>query len=173
MIVWINGAFGSGKSTTAELLHSKIKFSHIYDPEQVGYFLWDSFPTEMKKKGDFQDIEIWRSINYQVIKHMHDNYNGILIIPMTIANIDYYNQIIGNLIEDGVEIYHFILNADKENIKHRLISRGERENSWAEQQINRCLQAFNSNNNGEKINTNNLNVEQVVNIIMKKIDRGE
>ena len=100
---------------------------------------------------------------------MHDNYNGILIIPMTITNIDYYNQIMGNLIEDGVEAYHFILNADKENIKHRLISRGERENSWAEQQIDRCLEAFKSNINGKKINTNNLSVEQVVNIIIKKI----
>ena len=39
-----------GKSITAELLHSKIEFSHIYDPEQVGYFLWDSFPKEMKQK---------------------------------------------------------------------------------------------------------------------------
>lgn len=35
MIIWIKGAFGSGKSTTAELLHSKIEFSHIYDPELV------------------------------------------------------------------------------------------------------------------------------------------
>lgn len=169
MIIWINGAFGSGKSTTAELLHSKLEFSHIYDPEQAGYFLWGSFPIEMKEKGDFQDIEIWRSINYQILKHMHDNYDGTLIIPMTIINIDYYNQIIGNLIEDGVELYHFILNVEKENIKHRLISRGEGENSWAEQQIDRCLQAFKSNINGEKINANNLNVEQVVNIIMKKI----
>ncbi|MDR3598044.1 hypothetical protein [Clostridium sp.] len=50
MIIWINGAFGSGKSTIAELLHSKIELSHIYDSEQVGYFLGDSFPTEMNVK---------------------------------------------------------------------------------------------------------------------------
>ncbi|MVX65671.1 tunicamycin resistance protein [Clostridium chromiireducens] len=172
MIIWINGAFGSGKSTTAELLHSKIEFSHIFDPEQVGYFLWDNFPAELKEKGDFQDIEIWRSINYQIIKHMHDNYNGVLIIPMTITDINYYNQIIGNLIENGVEVYHFILNADKENIESRLICRGECENSWAKQQIDRCLQAFARDINGEKINTNSVNVEQVVNVIMKKITMG-
>jgi len=50
MIIWLNGAFGIGKSTIAELLHSKIEISHKYDPEQVGYFLWDSFPTEMKEE---------------------------------------------------------------------------------------------------------------------------
>lgn len=38
MIIWINGALGSGKSTTAELLNLNIELSHIYDPEQVGYF---------------------------------------------------------------------------------------------------------------------------------------
>lgn len=52
-----------------------------------------------------------------------------------------------------------------------IIGRGECENSWAEQKIDRCLQAFKSNINGKKINTNNLNVKQVVNIIMKKIIR--
>ncbi|MFT8348380.1 tunicamycin resistance protein [Clostridium saccharoperbutylacetonicum] len=169
MIVWINGPFGVGKSSTAELLHSKIESSHLYDPEQVGYFLWDNFPKEMKEKGDFQELEIWRSINYQIIKHMDDNYNGIIIIPMTITNIEYYNQIMGRLLEDGVKVYHFILNAYKEEIKHRLISRGEREESWAEQQIDRCLHAFKFNINGEKINTNNLKIEQVVDIIMKRI----
>lgn len=169
MIIWLNGAFGSGKSTIAELLRSKIELSHIYDPEQVGYFLWHVFPENMKKKGDFQDLEIWRSINYQIIKHMYDNYEGTLIIPMTITNMDYYNQIIGNFINDGVKIYHFVLDADKENIKKRLINRGECENSWAEQQIDRCLQAFENTVDGEKINTNNLSAEELANIIIKKI----
>lgn len=33
MIIWVNGAFGSGKSTIAEMLKSKIENSHLYDPE--------------------------------------------------------------------------------------------------------------------------------------------
>ncbi|MGN0144573.1 MAG: AAA family ATPase [Clostridium sp.] len=170
MIIWINGAFGSGKSTTAELLKLKIENSHIYDPEQVGYFLWDNFPVEMKEKGDFQDMKIWRSINYQIIKHMYDNYSGVIIIPMTITNQEYYEDIIGNLIKDKVKIYHFILTADKTTIKQRLINRGECENSWAELQIDRCLQAFESTIKGRKINTNNLSTKQVVDVILKNLD---
>ncbi|QSX04994.1 AAA family ATPase [Sedimentibacter sp. zth1] len=168
MIIWLNGAFGSGKSTIADLLHQKIEFSHIYDPEQVGYFLWDNFPGKMKRKGDFQNIEIWRNINYQIIKHMNDNYNGVIIIPMTIVNIDCYNQIIGKLINDGVDIHHYILDADKEIIKKRLLNRGEEENSWAEQQIDRCFQAFDSKISGEKIDTNKFNLKETVNIIIEK-----
>jgi deoxyadenosine/deoxycytidine kinase len=35
----INGAFGSGKTTTAQMLKPLIPNSMIYDPEEVGYML--------------------------------------------------------------------------------------------------------------------------------------
>lgn len=171
MIIWINGAFGSGKSTTAELLHSKIEKSHIYDPEQVGYFLWDSFPDNMKKKGDFQDIELWRSMNYQIIKHMYDNYDGIIIIPMTITNKDYYDEIIGKLLKDKINVYHFILTAEKTKIKERLIARGECENSWPEMQIDRCIRAFRDTIKGIQINTDNLSAAEAVDAILSYINK--
>lgn len=167
MIIWLNGAFGSGKSTIAELLHKKLKHCHVYDPEQVGYFLWDNFPHELTRKGDFQDIKMWRDFNYQLIRYMDDNYDGILIVPMTIVNIDYYNEIIGNLIKDGVDVKHFILMANKDTIKHRLINRGEGTNSWAEQQIDRCLQAFNTIS-GTKIDTDKLDLMKIVDFIIEE-----
>lgn len=170
MIIWLNGAFGIGKSTIAEMLNSKIKNSHIYDPEQVGYFLWNNFPDSLKRKGDFQDINIGRNINYEIIKYMYDNYNGTLIIPMTIVNKEYYNDIIGNLINDNIEIYHFILTASKSTIKTRLINRGEVSNSWPEQQIDRCLDAFDNTITGIKIKTDNLSIESVTNLILKNIN---
>ena len=39
MIIWINGTFGSGKTTTAYELHNRIKHSFVYDPERFGYVL--------------------------------------------------------------------------------------------------------------------------------------
>ena len=36
MIVWLNGAYGVGKSTTAEALHKRIADSFIFDPEMIG-----------------------------------------------------------------------------------------------------------------------------------------
>lgn len=58
MILWINGAFGSGKSSVAAELFKGIQKSFVYDPEYVGYFLWEVFPDEMKRKGNFQHIQI-------------------------------------------------------------------------------------------------------------------
>jgi len=86
MIIWINGSFGVGKSETANILNKMLSQSHIYDPEQVGYFLWDNFPQEMRRKGDFQDIIIWRRINYEIIKYMYDFFDGDIIIPMTLVS---------------------------------------------------------------------------------------
>lgn len=54
MIIWINGAFGSGKTTVAEILHSKIEHSYLYDPENIGDFLRHNLPQEIQK-ADFQE----------------------------------------------------------------------------------------------------------------------
>lgn len=167
MIIWLNGAFGSGKSSVAELLVEKLGHAHLYDPEQVGYFLWDNFPEELKRKGDFQDITIWREFNYKLISYMNDRYDGTLIVPMTIVNRGYYNEIIGKLIEDGIEIQHFILMADGDTIKQRLRGRGEESGSWAEQQIDRCLQAFESMK-GRKIDTQGLSLMEIVDLIVEE-----
>jgi hypothetical protein len=39
MIVWLNGTFGCGKTTTAAELRSLIPSSRLCDPETVGYML--------------------------------------------------------------------------------------------------------------------------------------
>jgi adenylylsulfate kinase-like enzyme len=37
MIIWLNGAFGSGKTRTAYELHRRIPQSYIFDPENIGF----------------------------------------------------------------------------------------------------------------------------------------
>lgn len=167
MIIWINGAFGSGKTTLAEWLHGAIKPSHLYDPEEVGAFLWDNFPESLKRKGDFQDIELWRTFNYQMLRYMHEHYKGVLIVPMTLVKMQYYEEIMGQLIKDGIELKHFILMAGRETIKQRLRNRGEGENSWAEQQMDRCFEAFQTMN-GIKIQTDAASVSEIGNWILKE-----
>jgi len=39
VIVWLNGTFGSGKTTTALRLPALIPGSRLFDPETVGYML--------------------------------------------------------------------------------------------------------------------------------------
>lgn len=171
MIIWINGAFGAGKTAVALELKERIKNSFIYDPEEAGEFLWRIFPSGLSRKGDFQDIPIWRTINYDIIKYLHDNYNGCFIIPMTIVNPDYFNQIIGRLMQGGIAVYHIILIPSKPVIIQRLLSRGEDENSWAEQQIDRCQKAFEHHIDGIKIDTDRLTVKQTADMILNTMEK--
>ena len=164
MIIWLNGAFGAGKTQTAYELKRRIPNSIIYDPEQIGFFINRSFPKEIKK-GDFQDYEIWREFNYKTLKHLYSEYNGIIIIPMTIVNPQYYEEIIGRLRNEGVNVQHFVLSASKKTLQKRLKSRFEKKNPWPELQIDRCLAGLAHPAFEGQINTDNLTTEQVAETI--------
>ena len=165
MIIWINGSFGVGKTTVAEKLKEKIDKSIIYDPEKIGMFLSNTLPT---KEDDFQDYELWRTINYEMLKNLYTEFE-VIIVPMTITNLQYYNEIVGRLERDGINIKHFILIASKENIISRLNARGN-STEWANMQVDRCDKAFKDDYlKGQKIDTNNKNVGEVCNNLTKLI----
>ena len=46
MIIWINGAFGSGKTTCANILQKQLPNAFLYDPEQAGFFYTESIAGE-------------------------------------------------------------------------------------------------------------------------------
>jgi len=172
MILWINGAFGAGKSTTAEELARHLDKSFIYDPEQVGYFLWDNFPDEMRRKGDFQNMAIWRQFNYKILKHIAENYTGTVIVPMTIYVKQYYDEIIGCLENDGIAIRHFILTASREAIIDRVVKRGGDCDGWEAQHIDVCLDAFDNDIPGHKIDTEKMNIDEVASEIISLLGGG-
>lgn len=158
MIIWINGAFGSGKTQTAYELHRRLKNSYVYDPENAGFFIRNNLPDSVRFD-DFQNHPMWRSFNYEMLDYIYQNYSGDIIVPMTVTNKDYYDEIIGKL-SKKYDVKHFILYAEKDTILKRLASRFEGRNSWAAQQIDRCIAAFNGDIAGHKIYTDNLNICQ-------------
>ena len=178
MIIWINGAFGSGKTSVAEAIHKKVSHSFIYDPEQVGYFLWDNFPNALKRKGNFQHMDIWRECNYNILKHIDANYTGAIIVPMTLYVKQYYDEIPGRLASDGISVKSFILSAAKPTIVNRLAKRrtlinkllqrrddGER---WAAQHIDVCINAFEIDIPGEKIDTEDKSIDEIAGEIIRR-----
>lgn len=141
MIIWINGAFGAGKTQTAYELHRRLPGSYVYDPENVGYFIRKNVPGKIAL-GDFQDYPMWRDANYGMLKHLDREYDGIVIAPMTLVRPPYFDEIVGRLREDGAEVHHFALCAGKETLLRRLKGRGEGRESWAAAQIDRCISAL-------------------------------
>ena len=157
MIIWVNGAFGAGKTQTAHELHRRIPDSFIYDPENVGYFLRENLPASTFT-ADFQDMQMWRTFNQSVLTYINKEYKGVIIVPMTIVNPVYFSEIIGELRKEGVTVHHYVLWASKHILVSRLKGRGERKNSWAENQIDRCMEGLSNSEFENRINTDNLTV---------------
>ncbi|MDY3367467.1 AAA family ATPase [Zhenhengia yiwuensis] len=161
MIIWINGAFGSGKTQTAFELKRHLQDAFVYDPENIGYFIRENIPEQVKQS-DFQDYPMWRDFNYKMLKYMDEVYRGPVIVPMTVTNKQYYDELIRKLRLEQVEVHHYILYANKSTVLKRLRKRLEYETSWAAQQIDRCLVAFQNEITEGIIQTDAMTIDEVV-----------
>ena len=93
---------------------------------------------------------------------MDEVYRGPVIVPMTVTNKQYYDELISKLRLEQVEVHHYILYANKSTLLKRLRKRFEYETSWAAQQIDRCLVAFQNEITEGIIQTDAMTIDEVV-----------
>ncbi|MDE6914261.1 MAG: AAA family ATPase [Lachnospiraceae bacterium] len=160
MLIWINGAFGAGKTQAAYELQRRLPNSFVYDPENIGFFLQKNIPPSIHMD-DFQDYSMWRTFNLDILDYCLQRHAGPVIVPMTITNKQYYNEVIG-ILSKKFEVRHIILCAGRETLLRRLASRFETPRSWAARQIDRCMKAFEEDITGYRIDTDDMNIYQVV-----------
>ncbi|MFD0587477.1 AAA family ATPase [Paenibacillus sp. GCM10027627] len=161
MIIWINGAFGSGKTGTAYELHRRLPNSFVYDPENVGFFLRKHIPRTMIGD-DFQQLQAWRSCNFSILKMIAEGAEGPIIVPMTVVDPLFFDEIVGELRRAGIEVNHYALCASKEVLLGRLKKRFDGPESWAAKQIDRCMEGLSKEVFRLHINTDHLSIDQVV-----------
>jgi hypothetical protein len=167
-MIWINGAFGSGKTVTAAELSRRLPSSYIYDPENIGFFLKRNTPAETGRRyNDFQDNPLWRRFNYDILYDIAQTYNGILIVPMTIICEDYFIELIGRLRGSGIRVDHYILGADRKTLVRRQRSRFDFSGSWASKKLDICIAAFSNHVFEGYIDTSRMTVEQTAEHIAK------
>jgi hypothetical protein len=120
VIIWINGAFGAGKTTLAEELHRRLPDAVFYDPEYVGYILckWVPVPT-----GDFQDLPSWRELVIATALSLRRHHADTLIVPMTLISDAYLGEILGGLAAAGEAVLHVFLDLDADVLHQRLTDR--------------------------------------------------
>lgn len=127
-VIWINGAFGVGKTTVANLLKAKMINSIIFDPEIAGTMLNKVYPEEMKKD-NFQDYIEWRNINNEILRKLIEETDKIIIIP---------------------------------NLRNE-------SDRWPYDQIKHCIESFDSIDFGTRIDTNVMNLDSIVEVIIERI----
>jgi 8-oxo-dGTP pyrophosphatase MutT (NUDIX family)/predicted kinase len=123
-VVWINGAFGAGKTTTARELIELIPNSTLFDPEVIGAGLTHLLPAKrLAEVGDFQDLPIWRRLVVDTAAAMLAELGGTLVVPMTLLRQDYRDEIFGGLAARRIPVHHLLLAPAETILRERIAGR--------------------------------------------------
>ena len=124
MIVWINGAFGAGKTTTARELIDLIPNSTLFDPELIGAGLTHLLPPKhLSEVGDFQDLAVWRRLVVDTAAALLAELEGVLVVPMTLLRQDYRDEIFGGLAARRIPVRHVLLAPAETILRERIAGR--------------------------------------------------
>jgi 8-oxo-dGTP pyrophosphatase MutT (NUDIX family)/predicted kinase len=123
-VVWINGAFGAGKTTTARELIELIPNSTLFDPEVIGGALAHLLPPKrLAEVGDFQDLPIWRRLVIDTAAAMLAELGGTLVVPMTLLRQEYRDEIFGGLAARRIPVSHILLAPAETILRERIAGR--------------------------------------------------
>ncbi|MFD4974989.1 NUDIX domain-containing protein [Streptomyces sp. NPDC058424] len=124
MIVWINGAFGAGKTTTARELIELIPNSTLFDPEVIGGALTYLLPPKhLAEVGDYQDLPIWRRMVIDTAAAMLAELGGTLVVPMTLLRQEHRDEIFGGLAARRIAVRHILLDPAETILRERIAHR--------------------------------------------------
>ena len=118
MIVWINGAFGSGKTTTATLVADRDARLRLFDPERVGSLLRDQLSDQ--HVADFQELESWRRLVPVVADEVIRVTGHHLVAIQTVLVEQYGVELMAGLATLGHEVFHVVLEADADVMRKRI-----------------------------------------------------
>ena len=140
LVVWINGAFGVGKTAVANELVGLLPDAVLLDPEQLGVVLRAVVPVP-EQTDDFQDLAAWRATTLAAVISLARSRSGVVVVPMTVIDDSYFDEIVGGVRRSGVEVVHVALVAPAGVIAARLRARSHME-GWAHDRIDRCVAAL-------------------------------
>jgi hypothetical protein len=169
VLVWINGPFGGGKTAAACELRRRVDRGVICDPERLGRGLHGMLPPELRT--NFQHFAAWRHGVHEVLDRVARNWDGPVIVPMTLINPGYFEEVVGRLRADGHDVRHFSLLADRATVLRWLHGRtfglGLRNEQWAVTRLDECLARLRDPLFAEHVQTDHLSVPQVADVIAR------
>lgn len=166
MLVWINGAFGVGKTHTVFEVQRRADGVHVADPEPTGFGMRSMFPDPSTV--DFQDLPQWRTTVVATLAQVVAAHPGPVLVPMTVVDPAIATEIFDGLTAAGVEHRHLALTASRSTIEARLRTRAAHARTWfggehwAVGQIDRCVDALAAPGFAEPIPTDGRSLDEVV-----------
>ncbi|MGP3684075.1 NUDIX domain-containing protein [Streptomyces sp. IBSNAI002] len=126
MIVWINGTFGAGKTSTARELTGILPDSTLFDPELIGDALRLLLPRKrLAEVSDYQDLPSWRRLVADTAAAVLAEVGGVLVVPMTLLRQEYRDEIFGALAARRIPVRHVLLAPAETILRTRIATREE------------------------------------------------
>ncbi|WP_051027269.1 AAA family ATPase [Nocardia higoensis] len=117
-MVWLNGPFGSGKTTTAEELVASTPAWRLFDPEFVGFMLRAQLADSCV--ADFQQLPSWRRLTPIVADEIARATNQSLVIVQTVLNQQYWEELAEGLRALGYTVRLVLVEADEPTLRRRI-----------------------------------------------------
>lgn len=130
MIIWLNGTFGAGKTTTAKEVTALLPDSRLFDTEKVGEMLWHVLGVPDR---DFQDFPPWRGLVVETARQVLDHVGGTLVVTQTVLVESYWQEIHDGLTRAGIPVHHVLLHTDRDTLVERIETDGKPESAGARQ----------------------------------------
>lgn len=124
MIIWVNGAFGAGKTSAARQMLDLTPESTLYEPEVVGGCLRQLLPEKrLQEVTDYQELAVWRRMVVETGAALLAEVGGVLVTPMTLLRQDHRDEIFGGLAARGIEVRHVLLEPGETILRERIAAR--------------------------------------------------
>jgi gluconate kinase len=118
VIIWLNGTFGVGKTSTAQRLAAMVPGSRVFDPEAVGQMLRGVLVD--RPVGDFQDWPAWRALVAAALIEISRMTGQHVVVPQSVLKRDYFDQIFAQLRAAELDTFHVVLDAADAVLRNRI-----------------------------------------------------
>ncbi|TDC71961.1 NUDIX hydrolase [Streptomyces hainanensis] len=179
MIIWLNGAFGAGKTTAAQELLHLLPGSTLYDPDQVGAELGKMLPKErLAQVDDVQDLPAWRRLVVDTAVALLAEIPGPLIAPMTLLVQEHRDEIFGGLAARRIPVRHFLLRPGETFLRARIDQRaaveGDAVRTWCLGHLPQYDAALGwLGADAHTVDTSRLTPRQTAELLAEAVQRGE
>ncbi|MDN3242798.1 AAA family ATPase [Glycomyces tritici] len=117
MIVWLNGTYGAGKTTTARLLKDALP-ARVFDSEHIGYLLRGIIGDIPHR--DFKELDPWRGLTVETARQVLEYAGGTLVIPQTVLQHQYWTELADGFTKANIPLRAFTLHTDADTFRHRV-----------------------------------------------------
>jgi hypothetical protein len=118
VIIWLNGTFGAGKTSTARELVSLLPDARVFDPEWVGYMLKANLSD--LEFTDFQQLPPFRALVPVVLQEVAKLTGQHLVAVQSVLVESYWRELAAGFGRLSLPVFHVLLHADTDLLAQRI-----------------------------------------------------